>query len=189
MALQRKGPGLSGVLKNVRALTRTDVLVGIPAENAERDGEGPNNAALGYIHETGSPESNAPARPFLVPGVEAVQDEIVAAFKAAGQAALEGDLAKVEQQQRKAGFAAEMSAKKMILGGLSPALSERTLRQRADRRTESGKASQSEASKGARKELASRAKGNAPSSVDARPLYDTHGIFTAITHVIRPRGE
>lgn len=189
MAVERKGGSLADVLKNIGALTKSDVLVGIPGESAGRAGGGPNNAELAYIHSTGSPANNIPARPFLGPGIEVAEDTIVAGLKAAGKAALRGDAAGIVRGQRQAGFAAENAAKKQILDGLDPALSERTLCERADRRTESGKASTANPSKEARKELASRKAGNAPSSSDARPLLDSRSLFTSITHVIRPRGS
>lgn len=60
----------------LRALNAQGVMVGIPAETAGRD-DGPiNNAAIGYILETGAPERNLPARPFLRPGVASAAGDV-----------------------------------------------------------------------------------------------------------------
>lgn len=184
MGFQAKGPGLAAVLKNVRALTRTDVLVGVPAENAARDpepgetGQGPNNAALAYIHDTGLPEQNIPARPFMLPGIMAAEPAITKYLGMAGQQALIGDAAGVERMQHAAGLAAQNAIRGKINEGIAPALSERTLKARAAR-----------GRKGAKKELAARAKGEAPTLTNAKPLVDTGALRNSITYVIRARGE
>ncbi len=43
--------------------TRQRLLIGIPAEKAERGDGGPNNATLGYVHEYGAPEGQHPSTP------------------------------------------------------------------------------------------------------------------------------
>ncbi|WP_425530049.1 hypothetical protein, partial [Stenotrophomonas maltophilia] len=65
------------VLSAVADLVKTKLLVGIPAETADRAAEAgepqpPNNATIGYAMEFGLPERNIPARPHLLPGVQAV---------------------------------------------------------------------------------------------------------------------
>ncbi|WP_066922893.1 hypothetical protein [Methylobacterium sp. CCH5-D2] len=184
MTVTAKGPGLAGVLKNVRALTRTDVLVGVPAEKAERPsepgetGERPNNAALAYIHDTGMPEQNIPARPFMAPGIAEGEGAITKAYALAGQQALIGDEAGMIRAQHMAGLAAQNAIRGKINEGIAPPLSERTLRARAAR-----------GRKGAIKELKARAKGEAPTLTNAKPLIDTGQLRNSITYVIRPRGE
>lgn len=158
------GPGLAGLLQNVRALTRTDVLVGIPAENAGRaDGDGINNATIAYMNETGMPEMNIPARPHFAPGIASVQDKIAERFKIAGQAALIGDEATIERQQMAAGQIAVDAIKGLIGEGLSPALSAVTLHRRKTRKV-------------------------APRTGE-KPLLDTGGYRNAITFVVRERRE
>ena len=59
------------VAKAMASLAKTHILVGIASGSkgdARTDG-GPKNHELGFIHEYGSPSSNIPARPFLIPGV------------------------------------------------------------------------------------------------------------------------
>lgn len=65
----------------LESLGKQRVLVGIPAENGGRtpepgSDEKINNAALGYIHENGSPAANIPPRPFLMPGIREAQEQI-----------------------------------------------------------------------------------------------------------------
>ena len=141
MSLVRRGPGLDAIFRNVRALTKTDVLVGVPAETADRsDGDGINNAAIGYLNETGMPERNLPARPHLVPGVASVEGAVAERFRKAGEAALAGDEAGVERQQIAAGLIAQNAVRKMIQDRLSPALSPVTLHRRKTRRSRRGPA-------------------------------------------------
>lgn len=164
------------VLGSMRALLRREVLVGIPAENAERQekGETLNNATLGYIHENGAPAANTPARPFLVPGVVKAKDQINARFKKAAEAALAGEPAKMLRQLESAGIEAVSSVKNYMDSGISPALSDATLRARAKR-----------GRKGAQAELDSRAQGNAEGTQLAKPLIDTGELRGKITYVVR----
>lgn len=64
------------VLKSLQELDKSQVMVGIPSETAGRD-DGPiNSAAIGYILETGAPERNLPARPFLVPTIWRIRADL-----------------------------------------------------------------------------------------------------------------
>lgn len=120
---------LPTVLKRVRDLTNQRVLIGIPqAENARDDGSPIGNAAIGYIQEHGDPERNLPARPFLMPGVQAVQDKSIARLRKAGEAALLGG--DPIPQMTAAGLEAEASVKNMITNIIPPPLSARTLAER-----------------------------------------------------------
>lgn len=60
------------ILDALKSLTKKDVLVGIPAEDSDRDDVSFGNAGIGYINEYGSPAQNIPPRPHLVPGVKSV---------------------------------------------------------------------------------------------------------------------
>jgi hypothetical protein len=117
------------VLKRVRDLTAKRVLVGITAaENMRDDGSPIGNAAIGYIQEHGDPEHNLPARPFLVPGVMAVQDKSIARLRKAGEAALLGG--DPVSQMTAAGLEAETSVKLLITDIIPPPLAPRTLAER-----------------------------------------------------------
>ena len=64
---------VNAVVGSITKLVGKQVLVGIPEANGSRqdpeESAPVTNAALGYIHEFGSPRANIPARPFLIPGV------------------------------------------------------------------------------------------------------------------------
>lgn len=127
--------GVAALMRSLHALTGRDVLVGIPSTATARKGPGEaaDNAMLGYIHEFGAPAANIPARPFLIPGVEAAAMQVTARLRAAAEAALVGDTARVNQQMAGAGMAAASSVKNRINDGIEPALSPRTLAARKAR--------------------------------------------------------
>lgn len=160
-----KGVGLDRLLDNVRNLTRTEVLVGIPAENQTRTPQAGEtkaligNAAIGYLMENGSPAQNIPARPFLAPGVEGAGDQIAARLRAAGEAALISDQSAMDRSFNAAGLIAQSSVQRAISEGSFAPLSERTLKAR-------------------------RARGR----TGEKPLIDTGQLRRAVTYVIRKRG-
>lgn len=85
--------GVSVMLREVNALTKTRVMVGIPEAEAARDpadGDAINNASLLYIHEFGAPAANIPARPTLRPGIEAYKERAIQRLKIAANAAMDG---------------------------------------------------------------------------------------------------
>lgn len=118
------------VIARIEAMTGKRVMVGIPDANAGRN-EGPmTNAALGYIHEHGSPARNIPARPFLVPGVNASTPRVVKVLRKAAGRVLEGR-EEVSKGLDAAGLIAQASVKNRIRNsiGFAP-LSQRTLAKR-----------------------------------------------------------
>lgn len=129
MSLTTTRDGVAALMKALHALTDRVVLVGIPSTATERKekGEAADNAMLGYIHEFGAPAANIPARPFLVPGVEAAAMQVTTRLRAAAEAAIVGDTARVNQQMTGAGMAAASSVKNRINDGIKPDLSPRTL--------------------------------------------------------------
>ncbi|HDT6599754.1 TPA: hypothetical protein ACGPDU_005531 [Raoultella ornithinolytica] len=128
----------AGVLDALKQLSGTDVLVGIPADKAQRDDGGPlNNAEIGYLQSTGATVEidgetvTLPPRPFLDMGIEDSKPRTTTHLKAAAVAALEGrpDIAMLELES--AGQIARDAAKAVIGDGdrLTP-LSEKTLKRR-----------------------------------------------------------
>jgi len=126
------------VLASIQRLVGQEVLVGIPAEKSHReDGEPVNNAQLGYIHEFGSPQANIPARPFLIPGVEAVEDRVAERLKNAATAALAGKKEVVDSELIGVGLTAQAAVRHQITSGDHVELAPRTLAARRKRgRTE-----------------------------------------------------
>lgn len=70
-----------GFIAAFKGLGKKQVLIGIPENEDGRPGEKIGNAALGRIHETGSPIRNIPARPFLVPGAAEAAEKSIGIFK------------------------------------------------------------------------------------------------------------
>ncbi|EPH3099963.1 hypothetical protein RG265_001145 [Providencia stuartii] len=156
------------ILTTIKKLSNMDVLVGIPANKAQRDdGEYLNNAELGYLQSTGATISiggetvTLPPRPFLDMGIEDTRDITSSHLVAAADYAISGNLEAAQRELERAGMVASNAAKKVISDGdrLEP-LSEATLQKR-------------------------RAKG-----MDGeKPLYDTSSLLKSITYVVRNKGE
>ena len=122
------------IMSSLDVLVRHRVLVGIPADKADRkdaDDE-VNNAARLYIHEHGAPEARPqiPARPTVGPGIAAAQPRINAGFKRAAAAAMSGNPQGIQVALHEVGTVARDSIKNKISSNTPPPLSERTLQER-----------------------------------------------------------
>ncbi|MDQ0449831.1 hypothetical protein [Methylobacterium aerolatum] len=149
---------------------RQRLLIGIPASKVARTDSAMNNATLAYIHEYGAPEANIPARPFLMPGMEAAEPMIVdelakALAKGIALAAVQGDVsagkAALTDGLNRAGLKAVSIIQGQITAGLSPPLADRTVYARLHRRK------------------------NRRTGPDLKPLFDTGQLLRSITYVIR----
>lgn len=128
------GLNIDELFKGLAALEKTEVLVGIPDGNTERKAGDPiGNAALGYIHENGSPAQNIPARPWLVPGILEEEDPICEQLKGAADAALDGDNREALRKLGNAGTLGRDAAKAKINSNIQPALAASTLAERKRR--------------------------------------------------------
>lgn len=179
--LHLKQDNLQELLAATRVLVRSQVLVGVPEETTDdrEAGEpGPpvTNAALAYIHDNGAPEANIPARPFMIPGIEAVREDVTKVLARAASYALSGNAAKVDEGFRRVGTIVSTSVRRKIDDGVPPPLADATVARRAAR-----------GRKGAKQELANRAAGMAPSLDLAKPLIDTGEMRKSITYVVRRR--
>lgn len=173
---------LPALMRSLADLVKRDVLVGVPESTAARDGT-INNATLAYIHDNGSPASNIPARPFMVPGIRGAQDRIAGRLKGAAFAALDGKPAIVEQQLTAAGVAAVSGIRGVIRAGIDPALSPATVAARRHSRQASSMR------KGEKTYLAHIASGmgaaEAQSAAGITPLVNTGALRASITYLIR----
>ena len=134
---------VKSTLAAIEDLTNKEVLVGIPATVSHRENEEVGNAALGYIHEFGSPAANIPARPFLIPGIKAKKQAINSAFRRAAEAALAGDRTAAEAALNRAGIAGMNGAKERISSNIPPPLQPGTIRnRRRSRNTQSRRESE-----------------------------------------------
>ncbi len=155
------------VVRALRALSKRRVLVGVPQANNQReDGGRIGNAALAYIHNFGAPEVNIPARPFMAPGIAAVQPEISTALMGGARAALAGDTARVDANLAIAGTKAVNSIQVTIQEGIPPPLKPATVAARRRR------------SKG------STYRRLATAASDTTPLIDTGELLRSITYVV-----
>ena len=111
------GEGMLAILDAVAALSKVEVLGGVPHGEARSDAEGLSNAQIGYLLETGSPSMNLEPRPHLVPGIEAVQDVIGLQLTKAVDAALNGNKQRMYFYLNTAGMKATMSVKSIINAG------------------------------------------------------------------------
>jgi hypothetical protein len=171
---------MGDLFKAVKDMTAKEVVAGFPeSEETPRKDEQGNpvpitNAAIAYVQNTGEPELNIPARPFMVEGVENVQDAIIDRMKDVGVAALDGDSIRVDQGLHAAGLEAKLGIQNKILDGPFEPLSESTLKARARR-----------GRKGAQEELDRREAGEEPGVELARPLNDTAQLRGAVNYAVR----
>ncbi|BDH45754.1 hypothetical protein TUM12370_17980 [Salmonella enterica subsp. enterica serovar Choleraesuis] len=128
----------ASVLDSLRQLSGMDVLVGIPADKAQReDGSPINNAELGYLQSTGATVEidgetvTLPPRPFLDMGIEDTRPQTTECLKAAATLALDGNADAALRELEKAGQIARDGAKAVIGAGdrLTP-ISDATKRRR-----------------------------------------------------------
>ena len=131
VGVQIKFDRTADIVAAVALLTKQQVMVGIPAEAAEREpgdeGETVNNAAIGFLNEFGVPEKNVPARPHLIPGVQDTLPDVVKRFKKAAQEALDGDVKGVRVQMDAVGLKAVSAVRKIIQAHIAPVLAPRTI--------------------------------------------------------------
>jgi hypothetical protein len=155
-------PTPDNILKALKKLGSTKVLVGIPSGSNRK--EGPiDNATLGFIHERGSPAQNIPKRPFLVPGVENSRDQWQPYLRAAATAALRGDDTSMTSALESAGAAARDAVKMRIIEKIPPPVTEQTVRR-------------------------SRSAGRRAGEVSgATPLVDTAQLLNSITYAVEDR--
>lgn len=174
----------SELTEALRKLADSKVMVGIPSDDeragapgaasgsdARRGGDVMTNAALGYIHEHGSPAQGIPARPFLDPGVRNSRDRWLPYMQQAGQLAVDGKSAAVDRALHAAGTTAVSAVKATITAKIPPPLRPATV---AARR---------------RRSRGSKYRRLATKPDDTTPLIDTTQLLNSITYVVRrPRG-
>lgn len=166
------GQGLEAILEAVDKLSKTDVLVGIPHGEDRLEDDQLSNAQIGYLLETGSPAMNLPARPFLIPGTERVQKVVTDRLLKAVDAALEGNIKRMEMHLGAAGTKAMNSVRMYFVDGTFAPLSMSTIRARANR-----------GRRGAKKYL-KQIKFGPPEAGLVNPLRDTGQLRKSVTYVI-----
>jgi hypothetical protein len=180
--LKIKTDDLESMQSTFKALTEMTVLVGFPEDTTQRTDESVGNreitnAALGYIHDTGMPEQNIPARPFMIPGMNEVEDKVADQLTSLAKKALTKRIAsEVIKGWERVGVIAMTGLKRKINEGIPPPLAESTLRKRG-----------AKGDAGSLWELAWREAGAEPGTDTAKPLIVTGQLRNAINYVIRKR--
>lgn len=172
---------------NVKRLLKMRVLVGVPADGAERKADPdeksqpPNNAVIGYVMEFGDDEKHIPARPHLVPGIRSVQGELVNHLRKASENAFDRDFGTVRAEFVKVGTIAASAVKVKITDGPFAPLSQRTIEARAAR-----------GRKGAKQYLKLLGEGVPKTTLDTlgdqalvKPLIDTGQYRRAVTYIVK----
>lgn len=152
------------ISKAVLALTKSEVMIGVPGGSGRSPEPGEttaiDNAVLAYRLETGDPETNLPARPFLVPGVESITGKAVELLKKAGKAAILGDSAAVETALNKIGLIGQAAVQQRMTDGPFAPLAPRTL-------------------------AARKARGR----TGEKPLIDSGQLRRSVTYIVRKKGS
>ena len=176
----KKVDNVKKVLQGIDVLTNTTVMVGVPGDKTQRQ-DGPiSNAALAYIHDKGSVAAKIPARPFMEPGMKAVQGQITQELENAGKAVMKG-ATNVTLYLNRVGIIATRSIKSKITEGIPPPLAPSTIAGRI--RRVKGKARRNKID-------AARAAGTPDSKIGGAagiftPLIVTGQLRNAITYVLR----
>lgn len=178
--LVKKVDNFKKFLQGVEILTNTTVMVGVPEDKTARKSGSISNAALAYIHDKGAPEANIPARPFMEPGVKAVQNEITEELNNAGKAVFAG-APRVTSYLTRVGLIATRSIKNVISSGIAPPLAPSTI---------AGRIRRVKGKKRRAKIDAALAAGTPTSRQGGSegiftPLKVTNQLFNAITYVLR----
>lgn len=175
------------LLAALDALTKQQVLIGIPGEGGREDGV--TNAMLGYVHEYGSPEQNIPARPFLRPAADQIRDKVIAMFRDAAKAVMDGKADAAHKALTAAGQMGASKAKEIMTSGegFSP-LTPGALRSRVARAMKGkGLMRRTDNEKKWDKARAALLKKGRFTLEGASPLIDTGQLRNSITFVIREK--
>lgn len=172
---------MNAFLKAFAKMQAKEVVAGFPQNDTPREDEEGNpspitNAAIAYVQNTGMPELNIPARPFMNEGVEDKREPIAKGMEAAGLAALDGNAEQMDRALHAVGLIAKSGIQSKINDGPFDPLSEATLKARAAR-----------GRKGAGEELDRRAAGEDPGVELARPLVDTGQLRNAVEYAVREK--
>jgi hypothetical protein len=178
---------VSKVFQAITKITGKQVLVGIPDNGQNvRDDEPVNNATIGYAMEFGSPASNVPARPFLIPGVKKSEKESLRQLRQACEAALNGNQPGMLQGLNRAGIVASNEVKHTINSNIPPPLAPSTIRnryrQRQTKRRESEQVYLDLVKNGA-------PPGAAQTDVGIVALVNTGQLRNSITYVVRDKKD
>lgn len=181
------------MLQGLMQLAKVEVLVGFPEDTTQRtadsvEEQGITNASLAYIHDNGAPEQNIPARPFMVPGIEAAKEKITDKLAQTVKTVSQGKGTDVvEKGLIQAGLIAQSAIRAKITEGIPPPLAPATIRsRRQSRQTKSRRESEEQymhlEGQGIDEDFLQGALG-------IIPLINTGQLRNAVNFVLRPRAN
>ena len=122
---------MNQVLAEIAEADKYHVLVGVMGDKAARSGDdGVTNAMLAYVHEYGSPARNIPARPHIMPGIQAALGDIERLSRAGILAALNGQNGAVMNLLGQVGAVAVGSIQQKIATGPFAPLAPQTIKRK-----------------------------------------------------------
>jgi hypothetical protein len=184
---------VNSLLARVHMLTENEVLVGVPQAQGARQQGVATNAMLAYVHEFGSPLRNIPPRPFLIPGIRKVSDQITARLVQAGRDVTTGRLRDPMVALNQVGMLARNSVVNEITDPappfvpLKPATVRARLRKTAAGRRKLRTLGKLRAATGWSGAQSNQALTEWAEAGNIHPLIDTGQLRAAITYVIRPQ--
>ena len=110
----RTGPGFAQIRRDVERLRKSDVLVGIPQDHAQRPNSPITNASLMWILSRGSALRNLPPRPVVEMGIEKAKDLIAPQLAAGAKAIIANKPLEAQRALGRAGTIAANSVKRMF---------------------------------------------------------------------------
>lgn len=176
------------LLDALDALTKQQVLIGIPGDGEQREGE-VSNALLGYVHEYGNPAQNIPARPFLRPAADQVKGQVVEMFAQAARAVMDGKSEAANKSLNAAGQLGVNTAKAIMNAGEGFApLTEAAMKSRLYRAMKGKGLVRTDNLKNWQKAKEKLLKTRQRYSLEgATPLVDTGQLRNSITFVVRDK--
>lgn len=115
VTLSKSGPGLRGLSLSLKQIRKSEVLVGIPAQNTLRSNEPINNASLLFVLSKGSDLAGIPPAPVLEPSIVANKELIAPLLAAAAQAVFAKDPHRAQMELERAGTVAANGAKRWFV--------------------------------------------------------------------------
>ena len=112
VTIKKSGPGPAQLKKDLERISKSEVLVGIPASAATRKNGPINNASLLFILSKGSPLKKIPATPILEPAIVKGKTLITPHLGAAAKAVLDKNPLKAERELKLAGTVAVNAVKR-----------------------------------------------------------------------------
>jgi hypothetical protein len=177
----KKVDNLAKFMQGVEMLSNTSVMVGVPSDETSRKETGEiTNAELAYIHDKGSIDGRIPARPFMQPGLKAVQDQIKNELIKAGNDVFKGKKT-ITTYLNRVGLIAVRSIKNVIASGIAPPLAPSTVAARI--RRVKGKARRQKITDAQARGVPDSRQNGAEGIFT--PLRVTNQLFNAITYVLR----